>query len=299
MVLVPCKECGREISDQAAACPHCGAPIGVLPVVPGPTPTPTVITHATPEPKSYKFQRIAFGVLAIAIIVVLVKPKRSTTDASSPSNFSSPQPAQLGLVEGEGMAQWRVQQAARDSLSDLARAEVAARMPTLSTDLRNLVTQKRWADARVLIDSIATLQLDSLGDSTWSALRNEVLAHEQRSAQLDQTHASTWKEWNAGRSKANQSLGTLDGAQYALIGCRVWNHGMSTLDRNRASQRILGFLRERDGRPQPTAPMANTLASGITAVCVSDPPDDYTNIFEIGTMLYNLSPTTLDNPLQQ
>ena len=27
MALVPCPECGREISDQALACPHCGYPI--------------------------------------------------------------------------------------------------------------------------------------------------------------------------------------------------------------------------------------------------------------------------------
>lgn len=26
MALAPCPECGREISDLAAACPHCGAP---------------------------------------------------------------------------------------------------------------------------------------------------------------------------------------------------------------------------------------------------------------------------------
>ncbi|MCL5278984.1 MAG: zinc ribbon domain-containing protein [Planctomycetes bacterium] len=28
MALVPCPECGREVSDQALACPHCGYPIG-------------------------------------------------------------------------------------------------------------------------------------------------------------------------------------------------------------------------------------------------------------------------------
>ena len=27
MSLVNCKECGKEVSDQAASCPHCGAPI--------------------------------------------------------------------------------------------------------------------------------------------------------------------------------------------------------------------------------------------------------------------------------
>ena len=30
MALIACTECTREISDRAAACPHCGAPI-VLP----------------------------------------------------------------------------------------------------------------------------------------------------------------------------------------------------------------------------------------------------------------------------
>lgn len=27
MALVECAECGKEISDKAAACPHCGAPV--------------------------------------------------------------------------------------------------------------------------------------------------------------------------------------------------------------------------------------------------------------------------------
>jgi len=27
MVLIPCSECGREISDQAPACIHCGYPL--------------------------------------------------------------------------------------------------------------------------------------------------------------------------------------------------------------------------------------------------------------------------------
>ncbi|MCH7905614.1 MAG: zinc-ribbon domain-containing protein [Armatimonadetes bacterium] len=27
MALIKCKECGREVSDNAASCPHCGNPI--------------------------------------------------------------------------------------------------------------------------------------------------------------------------------------------------------------------------------------------------------------------------------
>jgi hypothetical protein len=31
MPLIPCAECGAQISDQAKACPKCGAPVGVSP----------------------------------------------------------------------------------------------------------------------------------------------------------------------------------------------------------------------------------------------------------------------------
>ena len=34
MAMVQCPECGREVSDQAAACPNCGCPLGVTSVAP-------------------------------------------------------------------------------------------------------------------------------------------------------------------------------------------------------------------------------------------------------------------------
>ena len=34
MALIYCKECGKQISDQAAACPHCGCPLGDSKVAP-------------------------------------------------------------------------------------------------------------------------------------------------------------------------------------------------------------------------------------------------------------------------
>ena len=48
MALISCSECGKQISDKAAACPNCGAPVtaaapggaalAVAPATPGPTP---------------------------------------------------------------------------------------------------------------------------------------------------------------------------------------------------------------------------------------------------------------------
>ncbi len=31
MALISCPECGREISDRATACPHCGCPVSAMP----------------------------------------------------------------------------------------------------------------------------------------------------------------------------------------------------------------------------------------------------------------------------
>ena len=34
MAMIKCPECGREISDKASFCPHCGAPVTVEKVIP-------------------------------------------------------------------------------------------------------------------------------------------------------------------------------------------------------------------------------------------------------------------------
>ena len=41
MALIACHECGKEISDQAEACPHCGAPVK--------KPEPPKVEDMTPE----------------------------------------------------------------------------------------------------------------------------------------------------------------------------------------------------------------------------------------------------------
>ena len=41
MALVNCRECGKQISDQAAACPNCGAPVSGRSQ---PATTPVVVT---------------------------------------------------------------------------------------------------------------------------------------------------------------------------------------------------------------------------------------------------------------
>lgn len=46
MALVKCSECGREVSDKAAACPQCGAPVAARAASPAPPPAPPPPTVA-------------------------------------------------------------------------------------------------------------------------------------------------------------------------------------------------------------------------------------------------------------
>lgn len=58
MAMTKCRECGREVSDQAAACPGCGAPIA-----------PREVSATA---KRYKGHMVGAGVLFCAGLVGLV-----------------------------------------------------------------------------------------------------------------------------------------------------------------------------------------------------------------------------------
>jgi hypothetical protein len=76
MALVSCGECGREVSDKAAACVGCGAPIGAAPVrtaVSG-----KVEVEATS--RRYKNQMIAAVLMLLSGCALLIAS--GSTDAS-------------------------------------------------------------------------------------------------------------------------------------------------------------------------------------------------------------------------
>lgn len=58
MALTSCRECARDVSDQARACPHCGSPRG--------TPAGT-ISHWTME----LVKLVAAGVVVVLILVIV------------------------------------------------------------------------------------------------------------------------------------------------------------------------------------------------------------------------------------
>jgi hypothetical protein len=80
MALINCRECGREVSDQAPACPHCGCPIGgpVWEGNPQPPPQPVVSQSSTREVGTFQkaFGEAAGGLcgcfFAIGVFVLVV-----------------------------------------------------------------------------------------------------------------------------------------------------------------------------------------------------------------------------------
>ena len=78
MALFKCSECGKEISDKAAFCPHCGCPVAQTAATPNNSPqtnTPTIIEHKPKVPKK-RNKALPFvvvgGVIVIAIIAILI-----------------------------------------------------------------------------------------------------------------------------------------------------------------------------------------------------------------------------------
>ncbi len=65
MSLITCPECGKQISDKATACPHCGAPIGIVIA----NSEPVNQAHAKKRKKKHPFLAVA-AVLGIVIIGV-------------------------------------------------------------------------------------------------------------------------------------------------------------------------------------------------------------------------------------
>ena len=97
MALINCRECGHCVSDKAAACPNCGAPVElsltqkeqtVLANI-SPTPTPPAIEQEdnTEEKKSSGALIIAIGLIVVIIIIAIAIIGGSYSSRKSRSSY--------------------------------------------------------------------------------------------------------------------------------------------------------------------------------------------------------------------
>lgn len=80
MSLIKCDECGREISDKAAACPGCGAPVLASTPVPAPAIELQQATAPADDKRGIVFAPIVIISVATAVAVLLsaISPDRSS-----------------------------------------------------------------------------------------------------------------------------------------------------------------------------------------------------------------------------
>jgi len=83
MAIQPCRECGKDVSTEAPACPHCGTPnpIDV------PTPAPSVAPAKT---KRRRWPWIALGAFALLAMCTTMNQLRSGSGTPTPSKPATP-----------------------------------------------------------------------------------------------------------------------------------------------------------------------------------------------------------------
>ena len=69
MALIKCGECGKEISDRAAACPGCGAPIAAPAAQAAPSAPPQTNSKVRVERAGFRWELAGFVVILVAIVV--------------------------------------------------------------------------------------------------------------------------------------------------------------------------------------------------------------------------------------
>lgn len=94
MALVKCSECGNDVSDQAAACPKCGAPVARAP-----SPTPSrgdADEFEALRPKRGKKLFMVVGIAGLALVAAVVavatsggKSKAKQSTVRTPMNICS------------------------------------------------------------------------------------------------------------------------------------------------------------------------------------------------------------------
>ena len=91
MAMIFCSKCGKQISDKAAACPHCGAPnVAYAQSAPQPVQQPARAPQNAPAPQRSK--TVPFLVLIILLLVVgisvtsITLMKQNKSDSSSSSS---------------------------------------------------------------------------------------------------------------------------------------------------------------------------------------------------------------------
>lgn len=83
MALINCNECGKQISDQASSCPHCGAPVAGNPAAPSVAAT-SLAAETVKNPSTFKY--ILYGTF---VVVVAISCMSGGKTSNTPREFNA------------------------------------------------------------------------------------------------------------------------------------------------------------------------------------------------------------------
>ncbi len=154
MALISCVECGRQVSDQATACPNCGHPVSPRPATPPAIPQVHLSKNAGSKSRNTGCALI-IAIVAILAIVASCLPSANRDRGTAPAETSrpneSPEQTQARLLadaKNERLPlEMRLTAAETltakfpDSVDGKAAAELA---PTLAESIRKASIGRQW-----------------------------------------------------------------------------------------------------------------------------------------------------------
>lgn len=156
MALISCSECGREVSDKAAACPHCGAPVADMAPQPVNPPSP----KENPLTKNRGCGTFLVFLFMVGALFYACSPKTdpgagvaSTRDYSPPPELSEEQKEtnlrrDVSIMEDEsqsaGARLGRAQQIAANHKGTPEGDRASALIPDLEETVRKENLGRQW-----------------------------------------------------------------------------------------------------------------------------------------------------------
>lgn len=156
MALIPCPECARQVSDQAASCPSCGHPVAPPAATPSPPRPPAHRTGVLTPPKKGNSgcAVVALGLLSAFAVVTCIStishPKSSLSPVPSAATaMSARSPAQLleDVRNTDRAAAARLssaEQLVREHPDTEEGRSAAAMVATLREEVRRENLGKQW-----------------------------------------------------------------------------------------------------------------------------------------------------------
>ncbi|MFP7836555.1 OB-fold protein [Pseudomonas aeruginosa] len=186
MALINCEECDRMAGDQAAACPHCGAPIAKQPAPVQAQPRVQVI-------RSVGF-RLGVGILLFPIVFVWFLLRQGHSTTSRVIGFAWPALVLVGMATSERSPGRSVSGNQSQPAKVMAPAEplreISAQQLAQAYDRNTVAADQQYKGKRFKVTGVVgSISTDIFGNP-YVTLRGGVNQFMEPQFELDEAHAN-------------------------------------------------------------------------------------------------------------